>query len=136
MNHEEHEGREGFTKGAEPVASAVVDSAIKVHRALGAGLLESAYEQCLAYELKKRGLSVRTQVPMPLIYEGLEIGAGYRIDILVEEIVIVEVKAIDALLRVHEAQVLTYLKLSRCRLGFLMNFNVPLMKQGIRRFIL
>ena len=136
MNHEEHEEHEGFTKRVEAVASAVVDSAIKVHRALGAGLLESAYEQCLAYELEKRRLSVRTQVPMPLVYEGLEIGAGYRIDVLVEEAVIVEVKAVDALSRVHEAQVLTYLKLSRCRLGFLMNFNVPLIKQGIRRFIL
>ena len=72
---------------------------------------------------------------MPLVYEGLEIGAGYRIDVLVEDAIIVEVKAIDALLRVHEAQVLTYLKLSRCRIGFLMTFNVPLMKQGMRRFI-
>jgi GxxExxY protein len=85
MNHKAHEGHEGITKGAESVASAVVDSAIKVHRALGAGLLESAYEQCLAHELEKRGLSVRTQVPMPLIYEGLEIGAGYRIDLLVRK---------------------------------------------------
>ncbi len=135
MNHEERKGHEGITKGAEAVASAVVDAAIKVHRALGAGLLESAYEQCLAYELEKRGLVVRTQLPMPLVYEGLEIGSGYRIDLLVEGVVVVEVKAIDALLRVHDAQVLTYLKLSRCRIGFLMNFNVPLMKQGIRRFI-
>ena len=118
------------------MASAVVDSAIRVHRALGAGLLESAYEQCLAYELERRGLAVRPQLPMQLVYEGLEIGSGYRIDVLVENMVIVEVKAVDALLRVHEAQVLTFLKLSRCRIGFLMNFNVPLMKQGIRRFIL
>ena len=136
MNRQEHEEHKGITKGVERVASAVVDSAIKVHRALGAGLLESAYEQCLAYELDKRGLTVRSQLPMPLVYEGLEIGSGYRIDLLVENTVIVEIKAIDALLRVHEAQVLTYLKLSSCRIGFLMNFNVPLMKQGIRRFIL
>ena len=136
MNHEEHEEHKGFTKGLEAVASAVVDSAFKVHRALGAGLLESAYERCLAYELTSRGLNVQTQVAMPLVYGGLTIGSGYRIDLLVEDAVIVEVKAIDALLRVHEAQMLTYLKLSRRRIGFLMNFNVALIKQGIRRFIL
>jgi GxxExxY protein len=136
MNHEEHKEGEGFTKDVEAVASAVVDAGLKVHRALGAGLMESAYEQCLAHELGSRGLDVRAQVVLPLMYEGKQIASGYRIDLLVEGSVIVEVKSVDALSRVHEAQILTYLKLSGCRVGFLMNFNVALFKQGLRRFVL
>jgi len=136
MNHEEHEEGEGFTKDVEVVASVVVDAGLKVHRALGAGLMESAYEQCLAHELGSRGLDVRAQVVLPLMYEGKQIASGYRIDLLVEGSVIVEVKSVDALSRVHEAQILTYLKLSGCRVGFLMNFNVALFKQGLRRFVL
>src|SRR5665213_2368030 len=106
MNHEGHEEREGFTKNVEVVASVVADAGLKVHRALGAGLMESAYEQCLAHELGSRGLDVRAQVVLPLLYEGKQIASGYRIDLLVEGSVFVEVKSVDALSRVHEAQIL------------------------------
>jgi GxxExxY protein len=136
MNHEEHEEDEGFTKDAEGVATIVVDCGLKVHRVLGAGLLESAYELCLAHELQARGLDVRRQVLLPLRYDTVTIETGYRLDLIVNGAVVIEVKSVDALLRVHEAQVLTYMKLSGCRVGFLMNFNVPLFKQGLRRFVL
>jgi GxxExxY protein len=136
MNHEEHEGREGFTKGAEAVAAVVVDAGLKVHRTLGAGLLESAYEQCLVIELGRRGLDVRAQVLLPMVYEGVRIEGAYRLDMIVDGLVVVEVKSVDALSRVHEAQILTYLRLTNCAIGFLMNFNVPLFKQGLRRFVL
>lgn len=103
---------------------------------LGPGLLESAYEHCLAHELHIRGLAVARQVSLPITYDGLKLDAGYRLDLVVEGSIIVEVKAVEALTRLHEAQVLTYLKLSAHRLGFLMNFNVPLFKQGLRRLVL
>ena len=103
---------------------------------LGPGLLESVYEQCVAYELQSRAVSVRRQASMPVIYEGVKIDGGYRIDILVEDLIVIEIKAVDALARIHEAQILTYLRLSGCRLGILMNFNVSLFKQGVRRLIL
>ena len=105
----------------EAVAATIVDAAIKVHRALGPGLLESAYQQCLAYELRKRGLRVRCEDKLPIMYDGQRIDAGYRIDMLVEECVIVENKAVERLLPIHEAQLLTYLKLQGCKLGFLLN---------------
>ncbi len=133
MNHKAHEAHEGFTKDIEDVARHVVDAGLKVHRTLGPGLLESAYEHCLVHELLARGLEVRRQMAMPVLYETVTIDAGYRIDVLVEGRVIIEIKAVDALSRVHEAQLLTYLKLSGYRLGFLMNFNVPLFKQGLKR---
>ncbi len=133
MNHEAHEEHEGFTKDIEGVARLVVDAGLKVHRALGPRLLESAYEHCFVHELLTRGLEVRRQVAMPLRYESVTIDAGYRLDVVIENLVIVEIKAVDALLRVHESQLLTYLKLSGYRLGFLMNFNVPLFKQGLKR---
>jgi GxxExxY protein len=114
----------------------VVDAGFKVHKALGAGLLESAYEHCLAYELVARGMSVSRQVPLPIIYEGTKLDAGYRLDLLVEGSVIVEVKSMEALSRLHGAQMLTYLKLSGLRLGLLMNFNVAMFTQGVRRFAL
>jgi GxxExxY protein len=136
LNHEGHKDHEGVSKDVEVVARQVVDAGLKVHRALGPGLLESAYEHCLAYELQSRGVSVRRQVAMPIVYEGLQLDAGYRLDLLVGEAVIVEVKAIEALTRLHKAQLLTYLKLSSQRLGFLMNFNVPLFKEGLRRVVL
>jgi GxxExxY protein len=98
--------------------------------------LESAYEHCLAYELHGRGLSVRRQAALPVIYEGVTLDAGYRLDLVVGEAVIIEVKAVGQLTRLHEAQVLTYLKLSKLRLGFLMNFNVELFKHGLRRLAL
>ena len=104
-----------------------------VHKALGPGLLESTYEHCLIYELGTRGLSVKKQVYLPVRYRDVEIDAGYRLDLLVEDSLIVELKVVDALLRVHESQLMTYLKLSGHRLGLLMNFNVPLFKEGIRR---
>ncbi|MBS0295518.1 MAG: GxxExxY protein [Proteobacteria bacterium] len=119
-----------------PVSRAVIDAGLKVHRALGPGLLESAYEHCLAYELEARGLSIQRQLGLPVVYEGLRIDAGYRLDLLVENCLVVEIKSVDALLRVHEAQLLTYLKLSGHRLGLLLNFNVELFKQGIKRFAL
>lgn len=119
-----------------PVSRAVIDAGLKVHRALGPGLLESAYEHCLAYELEARGLSIQRQLGLPVVYEGLRIDAGYRLDLLVENCLVVEIKSVDALLRVHEAQLLTYLKLSGYRLGLLLNFNVELFKQGIKRFAL
>lgn len=115
------------------IASTIVDAGFKVHRALGPGLLESAYEQCFAYELSERGLSTRRQIPLAITYGRLKLDAAYRIDMLVQEKVIVEVKAVEALTPTHHAQLLTYLKLSDLRLGFLMNFNVPLFKQGVKR---
>lgn len=103
---------------------------------MGPGLLESAYEHCLAHELSARGLSARRQVPLPIIFDGVQIEAGYRLDLLVNDLVIVEVKAVETLAPLHEAQLLTYLKLSGRRLGYLMNFNVKLLKQGLRRLAL
>ena len=114
----------------------VVDAGLTVHRALGPGLLESAYEHCLAHELGGRGLSLTRQVALPIIYQGAKLDAGYRLDLIVENMIVVEIKAVDALSRLHEAQVLTYLKLSGHRLGFLMNFNVTLFKNGVRRLAL
>lgn len=113
----------------------VFDCALKVHRNLGPGLLESAYEECLFYELKKQGFRVEKQKPLPLIYEDVKLEIGYRVDILVENKLIVEVKSVEALNDVHLAQVLTYLKLSDCKLGLLINFNVTLIKNGIKRVI-
>ena len=119
----------------EAAAKAIVDAAIKVHRALGPGLLESAYQKCLAYELQKRGLQVNCEVVLPVVYDDQQIDAGYRIDMLVEDCVIIENKTVDQLLPIHQAQLLTYLKLRDCRLGFLLNWNVTLMKHGIKRMV-
>ncbi|RAK52469.1 GxxExxY protein [Phenylobacterium hankyongense] len=113
----------------------IVDSAIKVHRVLGPGLLESADEQCLAHELHARGVGVRRQVSLPIEFDGLRLDAGYRLDLVVADAVIVEVKAVEALARLHEAQILTYLKPSGFRLGYLMNFNSLQLRHGLRRFI-
>ena len=115
------------------IAAEVVDAGFQVHKALGPGLLESAYEECLVHELSERGLRVGRQVSMPIAYKGVNLDAGYRMDILVESCVVVEVKAIEALLPIHQAQVMTYLRLSGLRLGFLMNFNVQMFKTGVRR---
>lgn len=119
----------------EEIARIIVDSTIKVHRALGPGLLESAYQQCLAYELRKRGLRVECELLLPIVYDGQQIDAGYRIDMLIEDCVIIENKTVDQVLPIHQAQLLTYLKLRDCRLGFLMNRNVRLMKDGIKRMV-
>ena len=118
------------------IGKIVVDSAIKVHKVLGPGLLESAYEACLVHELiKKRGLSVQSQVGLPIKYEDVILDVGYRVDVLIEKKVILELKAVEKLLPIHEAQLLSYLKLSDCKLGFLLNFNVYRMKDGIRRMV-
>lgn len=113
----------------------IIGAAIRVHRELGPGLLESAYEACLAYELAQAGLAVERQVALPLVYKEVKLDCGYRLDMLVEKSVIVEVKAVDGVLPIHEAQVISYLKLSGCRVGLLVNFNVKVLKDGIRRFV-
>ena len=119
----------------EDIFKIVLDCAFKVHTALGPGLLESAYEECLFYELQKVGLKVEKQKALPLIYEDIKLNVGYRIDLFVENQVIIELKAVDELNDVHLAQILTYLKLSKCKLGLLINFNVKHLKDGIRRVI-
>jgi GxxExxY protein len=118
------------------ITGTVVDAGLKVHQALGPGLLESTYEQCLLHELHTRGMAAERQVPLPIIYDGARIDAGYRIDLLVNGAIIVEVKAVEALKPIHQAQLLTYLKLSGCRIGLLMNFHVVLFKQGLKRLVL
>lgn len=120
----------------ESIFKIVLDCAFKVHTALGPGLLESAYEECLYYELRKANLNVEKQKVLPLIYEEIKLDAGYRIDLLVENQVIIELKAVEELNDIHLAQILTYLKLSKCKLGLLANFNVKHLKDGIRRVIL
>lgn len=117
------------------ISKVIFDSALRVHKNLGPGLLESAYEECLFYELQKRGLNVEKQKPLPLIYEEVKLEIGYRLDLLVENKVVIEIKAVEALNDVHLAQVLTYLKLSDCKLGLLINFNVALIKDGIKRVV-
>ncbi len=113
----------------------IIGSAIKVHKSLGPGLLESAYEECLFYELQKTGLQIVKQKALPLIYEEVKLDCGYRIDLLVENKVIIEVKSVEALNDIHLAQLLTYLRLSNCKLGLLINFNVVRLKEGIRRVV-
>ena len=113
----------------------VVDAAMKVHSVLGPGLLESAYEACLAYELRKRGLNVCAQVPLPVAYDGMQLDLGYRIDLLVDNVVVVELKAATKLLPIHEAQLLSYLKLSKHRVGLLVNFHSVHLKEGIKRMV-
>ena len=117
------------------LSGATVDASIDVHRALGPGLLESAYEACLAYELRQRGLAVRTQVEVPIVYKRVQLGVGYRIDLVVEEALVVELKTVHKILAVHEAQLLTHLRLGGYRLGLLLNFYVPLMRDGIKRIV-
>ncbi len=111
----------------------IIGCAIKVHRTLGPGLLESTYEVCLVHELKKAGLKVERQVPLPVIYDGIQLDAGYQLDVLVEDTIILELKSVEILLPIHEAQLLTYLKLANKKLGLLINFNVTLLKNGIKR---
>ena len=118
------------------LSGSVVHAAYKVHNTLGPGLLESVYEVCLVHELTKRGITSERQVPLPVVYDELKLEAGFRIDVLVERRLIVELKAVEALLPVHRAQVLTYLKLSGYRLGLLVNFNVAVLKDGIKRVIM
>ena len=117
------------------VTGHIIDAAMKVHSALGPGLLEGAYEACLRHESTSRDLEVKSQLFLPVEYNGILIDAGYRLDLLVEDIVIVEIKAVEKLIAIHEAQLLTYLKLSKKKVGLLLNFNVLHMKDGIRRMV-
>jgi len=117
------------------ITDEVIGAAVAVHRQLGPGLLESAYEACLAYELSERGLFVERQKALPIKYRGVELDCGYRLDLLVSEQVIIELKAVDRLDPIHQAQLLSYLKLSGCKVGLLINFNVKVLKNGIRRLV-
>ena len=120
----------------ERVAAEIVDAALKVHKALGPGLLESVYETCMVHELERRGLGVARQVSLPIVYDGLRLEGGLRLDLLVEDQVIVEIKSVEKIIPLFQAQLLSYLRLSERRLGFLINFSVPLIKDGIKRMIL
>ena len=117
------------------ISGKIIGAAIEVHKHLGPGLLESAYEECLCRELDLRGIDFKRQVPLPLSYKGLKLDCGYRLDLLVEDKVIVELKTVEAIAPIHEAQILTYLKLRDIRLGLIINFNVPLLVEGIRRLV-
>jgi GxxExxY protein len=128
--------REAIPDRVNQVAKEVVDAAFKVHSSLGPGLLESVYQACMVHELRKRGLRVEPESPQPIVYDGIRLEEGYRLDLVVEQCVVVELKAVETVLPVHKAQLLTYLKLSGHRLGLLINFNVPLIKDGIQRLVL
>lgn len=117
------------------ITELVLECGYKVHTALGPGLLESAYEACLKHELISRGLVVQSQVDLPIFYDGVTVEVGYRLDLLVEKKVVIELKSVEKLLPIHEAQLLSYLKLSHYQVGLLMNFNVPRLKQGIKRMV-
>jgi GxxExxY protein len=141
MNHQDTKSTKGTPRkdlddATETLASQVVDAAIKVHRLLGPGLLESVYQSCFVQELRSRGIKVQSQVVLPIIYEGVELESGLRIDLLVGGKIVVELKAVDELHPVHFAQLLTYLRLSERRLGFLINFNVPKLVDGLHRRVL
>ncbi len=119
----------------DQITENIIGAAIEVHRALGPGLLESAYEACLTFELAQRGLKVEQQKLLPVVYRDVKLDCGYRLDLLVEEAVIVGVKTVDRLIPIHQAQLLSYLKLSGCKVGLLINFNVRVLKEGIRRVV-
>ena len=122
-------------KNIEDIGREIVNAAIKVHRALGPGLLESTYQKCLSYELKQKGFKVDTEVLLPIQYENIKIDAGYRIDTIIDDCIIIENKTVNEFIPIHIAQLLTYLKMKDCRLGFLLNWNVTLMKDGIKRVV-
>src|SRR5690349_9264248 len=117
------------------ISKVILDASFRVHSELGPGLLESAYEACLKHELQKAGLTVESQVTLPIIYDGVKLDAGYRLDLLVENALIVELKAVEAILPIHEAQLLSYLKLSKRQLGLILNFNVVHFRDGIKRMV-
>ena len=137
QRHRDTEGASTTSPQADlnRITGMVIDCAFAIHSTLGPGLLESLYEACLEHELRKRGLAVKRQLMVPVVYDGLKFDEGFRVDLLVEERVVVELKAVEQLLPVHDAQVLTYLKLLRRRVGLLINFNTPKLKEGIRRFV-
>jgi GxxExxY protein len=120
----------------DPLSGKVIGCAIDVHKALGPGLLENAYEQCLAHELRLNGIECHLQKPIPVSYKGVKLDCGYRIDMLVDDLLIVELKSVERLLPIHEAQLLTYMRLARLSVGLLINFNVRFLKNGIKRFVL
>jgi GxxExxY protein len=119
----------------DAISKGVIGAAIDVHRVLGPGLLEVAYESCLAFELAERGYSVERQKPVPITYKGVEVEAGFRIDLLVDRKIIVELKAVDSIAPIHKAQLMTYLKLTGLKVGLLMNFNVNMLRQGLHRVV-
>lgn len=123
------------TEREEEIGSKIVNAAFKVHKELGSGLLEKIYEICLEHELRKEGLKVKRQVDIPIVYDGLVFNEGLRLDLLVEDLLIVEVKAVDAVNAIWQAQLISHLKLTKKNLGYLINFNVPLIKNGIKRFV-
>ena len=133
-----HEGTKNTKVGMEfdPLSKQVIGCAIEVHRALGPGLLESTYEQCLAHELSLAKIPTQSQVPISLEYKGIRLDYSYRIDMIVDHQIVLELKSVDNILELHEAQLLTYMKLARIKTGLLINFNVPVLKHGIRRFVL
>ena len=120
---------------ANRLSKTIIGAAIEIHRQLGPGLLESAYEACLHYELSQQGLRVERQVPQPIAYKGIRLDCGYRLDLLVEDLVIVELKTVESLQPIHTAQLLTYLKLKKRWLGLIINFNVPVLRNGIKRIV-
>jgi GxxExxY protein len=120
----------------DPFTERVIGLAIAVHRALGPGLLESAYEECFCLELREAGISFARQAPLPVLYKGIQLDCGYRLDVVLERNLIIEIKAVERLLPIHEAQILTYLRLSSIRTGLLINFSSVVLKDGIRRFVL
>jgi GxxExxY protein len=124
-----------MNQSVNSITQKIIGSAITIHKELGPGLLESSYEACMAYELAQLNLKVERQKGLPVIYRGIKLDCGYRIDFLIEDRVIVELKAVEKLEPIHEAQILSYLKLSNCEVGLLINFNVKLIKYGIRRFL-
>ncbi len=125
-----------MTDYARELSGQVVEAGLKVHRALGPGLLESVYEQCFARELELRGIAFKRQVWLPINYEGVELAAGYRLDLIVAGLLIVEIKAVETLSRLYQAQLLSYLRLSGLHVGLLMNFNVPLFRDGLKRMVI
>ena len=128
--------REGNPKmGEEAIGRKILAAAMKVHTAIGTGLLESAYEACLAHELRKEGLPLERQISLPIVYDGEQLDAGYRLDLWIERKVIVEIKSVERLLPIHGSQLLSYLRLSNSKLGYLLNFNVVHMKDGIKRIV-
>jgi GxxExxY protein len=127
---------EPLSNKEEDIATKVVDSAYVIHKAFGPGALEKVYEVCFCHELSKRGLSYKRQVDVPIVYDGITFDEGLRLDVFIEDLVICELKAVDAVNPVWDAQILSHLKLMRKRLGFLINFNVPLIKDGIKRIVL
>ena len=129
-------GPDDITDAQDPLTDRIIGLAIEVHRALGPGLLESAYEQCLCYEFESHGIPFRQQVSLPVTYKSVRLDCGYRMDLVVADQVVVELKTVERLLPIHEAQLLTYLKLSGIRTGLLMNFNAAVLKDGIRRRVL